>query len=368
MANPTAGVPVTTTPFSGEIHKRPLASTAQTYYVGEMIGKNSSGYFTKCDDTQALLFAGLKANSVRVTVESGDSAGDKVIDVQRPRYFRIKIASAAAGDEGRLVYALYSNEVSYSPGTYGNVVGRVVAVVNATEVEIEPLHFGDAGPFADDLGYNEIKDDFNWYVTAHQFASVLTDTGTAAVGDAANGVITLTCSDGSIADNDEAYLKSAAETFLFAADKPISFAARVKLTETTATEANIIVGLKDAVAANTLQDDGAGPPASYSGIVFFKVDGGSVWQAEASVAGTQVTDTSAGTFTSGAWHDLRIDWVSTSSTAGLANFYVDGVLGASIAHTFTSGTEMQVCLGAKNGNGSNNMALLVDYVKVRQKR
>jgi hypothetical protein len=368
MANPTAQVQTTTTPWTGEVHKRGLAATAATYYTGEMIGLDSSGNAVKCDDAAATLFDGLVANSVPVTVESTDSAGDKKVDVQRPRWFRMKIASAAAGDEGKLVYAKYSNEVSYAPGTYGTVIGRVVQVISSTEVEVEVLAYGDKGPFADDLNFNEIKDDFNWYISPHQWTSILTDSGTTAVGDAAGGVLTITASDGTVADNDEAYVKSTNETFLFADGKPISFACRIKLTETTANEANICVGLKDAVAANSIVDDGAGPPASYSGMLIFKVDGGSVFQGESSIAGTQDTDTNVGAFTSGAWTDIRMDWTPLSSTSGRTDYYVNGVLGGSSTFTYTSATEMQVFLGVKNGNGTNNMALLVDCVKVRQKR
>lgn len=213
----------------------------------------------------------------------------------------------------------------------------------------------------------EVSDDFPYFVSTDLWTSVLTDSGTAAVSDAVGGVLTLTCSDGTVADNDEAYAKSTTEVFKFAASKPIRLEARVKLTEANTDDANILVGLLDAVGANSLLDNGGGPPASYSGMVFFKVDGGTVWQAETSIAGTQDTDTSAGAFTSATWHNLRIEWVPASDTSGTAKFYVDGVLGATSTFTYTGATEMQAVLGVKNG-GANNESLLVDRFRARQLR
>ena len=130
-------------------------------------------------------------------------------------------------------------------------------------------------------------DHFLWYITAHNLTTVVSDSGTVAVGDAANGVVVLTPSDGTVADNDEAYLKGANETFKFAADRPTIVEAYIQFTEANVDDANVIFGLKDAVAANSVLDDGGGPAASYSGMLFFKVDGSNNWQCEHSIAGTQ---------------------------------------------------------------------------------
>jgi hypothetical protein len=70
-------------------------------------------------------------------------------------------------------------------------------------------------------------------------------------------------------DNDEFYLASIGESWLFASGKPLWFEAKVELTEANVDDANIIVGLLDANGANTLLDNGGGPPASYSGACFF---------------------------------------------------------------------------------------------------
>ena len=147
MANPTAGVPTTTTPFSQDDKtQRGLANTAATYYIAEAIGLDTSGNAVKCDDTASLKFDGLAAgytSGPRVTVESTDAAGDKWVKTERPRFAVVKIAAAAAGDEGKPVWWLYSNEVSLTANTYKNFAGYIHRVVSSTEVEVQ-LDF--AGP------------------------------------------------------------------------------------------------------------------------------------------------------------------------------------------------------------------------------
>jgi hypothetical protein len=223
-----------------------------------------------------------------------------------------------------------------------------------------------------------IQDDFTRDVDSADWVTTLTDSGTASVGDAAGGIIALVASDGTVADNDEAYIESANEVFRFAADKPLLFEARVQFTEANTDDANILVGLLDAVGANSLQDNGAGPPSSYSGAVFVKTDGGTVWQTETSNSTTQTTNelTAANvnnlakravTAGGAAYQTLRIEYMPYSATNAYVTFFVDGVAVAQHDYVFTSATEMQIALGVKNG-GANLETLNVDYVSCSQER
>lgn len=207
---------------------------------------------------------------------------------------------------------------------------------------------------------------FDSYVSGDEFTLVATDSGTAAVGDAAGGILTISASDVTEADNDEAYIKGSYEIFKFAANKPLVFEARVKGVSDTIAETNYIVGIKDAVAANTLQDNGAGPAASYSGAVFFAVDGGSYWVCESSIGASQTTVTTTTSFAGGVYQKLRIEFRPLTSTVGEVHFFIDGVevgLNNGVAHrvSFASATEMQICLGVKAGK-ADTQTLLVDYV------
>ena len=223
-----------------------------------------------------------------------------------------------------------------------------------------------------------IQDDFTRDVDSADWVTTLTDSGTASVGDAAGGIIALVPSDATVADNDEAYIESANEVFKFAADKPLVFEARVQFTEANTDDANVIVGLLDAVGANSLVDNGGGPPSSYSGAVFFKIDGGTVWQTETSNSTTQTTNELTSTNvnnlskksqTAGgaAYQTLRFEYMPYSATNAYVTFFVDGVTVAQHDYIFTSATEMQIGIGVKNG-GANNETLNVDYVVCSQER
>lgn len=211
-------------------------------------------------------------------------------------------------------------------------------------------------------------EDFFEYVTADLWTLTATDSGTALLSDAHAGVIALTPSDGTVADNDEVYLKSTKELFLFADDKPAVFVARVKYAEANTDDANVCFGFMNAVAANSILDDGGGPAASYSGAVFYKVDGGTVWNVESSNAGTQTTTATAHTAGGADWHEFKIEVNPISSTKAEVIFYFDNVqcLDANnrpIKHelTLTSLTEMQVFFGMKNGAATNVETLNIDF-------
>ncbi len=209
------------------------------------------------------------------------------------------------------------------------------------------------------------------------WSSTLTDTGTANCTDAAGGVIALIPSDGTVADNDEAYIHVANETFKFADDKPLVAECRIQFTEANVDDANVMFGLLDAPGANSIQDNGAGPPASYSGVNFHKVDGGTTWIVENSIAGTQKTTTldATGSLTKAAItaggaasQVLRIEVRPITSTLMDIIFSVDGVVVAKHKdQPMASATEMKLFVGVKNG-GANNETVNVDYIWASQKR
>ncbi len=144
MANATAQVPSTTTAWGDDKVYRPCAAAATTYYVGQMMALDASGNAVHCDNTTGIRFDGILSGGVtsnNITVDSGDSAGDKRAVIERPWRFSMKIAAAVAGDEGKAVYAVYNNEVGYSTAQ-SIQVGWVDRVISATEVEITPIWSG----------------------------------------------------------------------------------------------------------------------------------------------------------------------------------------------------------------------------------
>jgi len=234
-----------------------------------------------------------------------------------------------------------------------------------------------------------VFDDFDHYVTADTFTTVATDSGTIAVGDGAGGIVKIDpSSDGgdSQAANDETYLKGTTEIFKFATDKPFFMATKARPYANTIGTIGLIVGVKDAVAANSLQDTTGGPAASYSGAVFFKDSGTTYWKCESSVSTSQTTVTTEHTVANNAWDILVIEGRPISSTTTEIHFYsadvqtdgdytlaevgldTSGTNFVAQTLTHTSATEMQICLGCKAGTANNSQYLDVDWVYAAQRR
>lgn len=210
------------------------------------------------------------------------------------------------------------------------------------------------------------------FVSGDLFTDTSADTGASwAASDAHGGKITGATG---ATDNNEAYLHTTKEIFLFQAEKPISVRFRLTTPEANTDDANYFIGLMDAVGANSIVDDGAGPKASYSGAGFFKVDGGTNFKVEASVGSTRYLPLSGnGELTAGnsltgvavspssSQAEFGIDFLPFSSTEAEVHFYYNGDLVQKLTMTFTSATEMMVVVGVKAG-GANSEAPVVDRI------
>jgi hypothetical protein len=195
------------------------------------------------------------------------------------------------------------------------------------------------------------------YVTTQGgLTSTATEGGSAAGG--AGGYLTIVA--GNAGDNDEIYVGGTHDVFTPAAGRDLWFEARAKLTEANTDDANIVIGLSTIYSADFMQDDGAGPAADYDGLIFFKVDGGTVWQTESSTSTSQTTNASAATFTSGSWVRLGIFLEGITQ----ATFYVDGTSVGSVTVNLPD-TAFSPVIGAKNGD-TNDETLYVDWFKAVQ--
>lgn len=233
-----------------------------------------------------------------------------------------------------------------------------------------------------DACYNEhvIEMDFlDGYTSGDGLTTVATDSGTAAATDATGGVMTITPSDGTVADNDEIYLKGTTESLLFGANRDFEVVARLKFTEANTDDANVVVGCMNAVAANSLLDNGAGPPNTSNHAVFFKVDGAAYWNFETSISTTQTTSRIADVTTAGdgTYRWFRILVESQSASRILVTPFINGVqcrdytTGAPIQHVVdasSNATEMQRIVGMKNGDTTNVETLYLDYIRERAVR
>jgi hypothetical protein len=143
MANATAIVPAALSYYDdGYAVYRQMESTAQTFYPSEMVGLDSSGYATSCDDTTNVLFDGLFGASPALKQDTGAAGFGPLgmgLFVKRPLSFSMKTNwTAALTDVGRAVYAKFNNQVDILPNTNGNFVGIIRRFISTAEVEITP--------------------------------------------------------------------------------------------------------------------------------------------------------------------------------------------------------------------------------------
>lgn len=205
-------------------------------------------------------------------------------------------------------------------------------------------------------------------------ASVALATGASAVG----GKALLTT--GAV-DNAEAYVFTQ-EVFTFSAKSTVVAEAFLDFTEGNTDDANIIFGLMSGVAANALLDNGGGPAAAYDGAVIYKVDGGLVWQAEASTDGgaNQSGGTSTTLTTQTGPVTLRIECSPLTATRMDVSFLVDVNGGSNFVPLrdtnliplkyemdISTVAEMSLMVGVKAG-GANSETPLVDKITATQIR
>lgn len=215
-------------------------------------------------------------------------------------------------------------------------------------------------------------DDFDWYVTAHRWTATLTDSGTASV-TAGTNVVSLAMSDGTVADNDEAYLATTNALFLPAAGKNLYGEARLQFSEANTDDANIAFGFSSSVAADIIVDNGAGLRTSGTHFVIYKVDGGTVWLTESRNGSTVTRNTSSTTAGGSAYQTLGVEIVELLTTTCTVVYKVDGVIlrdsttGQPIRHQvlYSGLSNCQLWAGGKNGAG-NLETLNIDYMAAVQ--
>ena len=214
-----------------------------------------------------------------------------------------------------------------------------------------------------------VFDDFVFDQSDITAVDTVTDSGTVAMGDDVNGVATLTPSDGTVADNDEAYLATPNEIFKFGTNREIYGRFKFRYTEVTANKVNIAVGFQNAVGANSIVDDGGGLKTSGSTLGIYKIDGSdSLLRVVSACNGTATTTTTNKTVAAATDYVAEIlckDWDGTSMQV---LFKVNGDFlkdsnGVVIRHTvaIANATEMQMFAGVKLGAATNNDTLLLDY-------
>ena len=156
--------------------------------------------------------------------------------------------------------------------------------------------------------------------------------GTSSLAADAGSSVAITAGIGGIVaattgatDNNEALVKMTNDVFQMLDDQPIICEARIQYAEAATNAANVMFGLMDSIGADALLDNGAGPKASWSGAIIYKVDGGSVWRCNAGVGANSghndtVTNVTAG---GSGFVTLRIEIKPINATQADVMYYID---------------------------------------------
>jgi hypothetical protein len=222
-----------------------------------------------------------------------------------------------------------------------------------------------------------VFDDFWADQTDLTWVDTITDTGTVLINDGAGGIVTLTPSDGTVADNDEVYFFTANALFQFLANRNVYGRARVSFVETAAGVYNAMFGFASAPAANLIVDDGGGLRASGSLLAIEKRDGETAWRLTTRNGSTVTStlSTATATMASGVYQVLEVQAEDVGNGTLRCSGRVNGRLltdvnGQVIRHSvlITGSALMAVGVGAKLGAATNNDVLLADYVYAAQGR
>lgn len=218
----------------------------------------------------------------------------------------------------------------------------------------------------------EFFDDFMWYISPHFWTSDTSDDNDVApaVGDAEHGVLTLSATTD---DNEETGIFSTNEFALFQADCTYIQEFRVQYAEAATSAMNCAFGACDAPNIDDwITDNGGAANTTGSGVMIYKLDGGTVWRANAEINGTVKDTASEITAGGSAYAILTIEGRAVDATNYEFMYFIDNgtyngpltdaTYHRPIMHTiaYASATEMNLQLYLKIGSTTTETAL-VDY-------
>jgi len=236
-----------------------------------------------------------------------------------------------------------------------------------------------------DLGYVsrefEIFDDFTSQVDADLWTAIADGTGTVAVGDGENGILTCTTQ---AADDMAAGIVTTHELFKLAVNRSMHAKGRICFEEidNPNADANLWFGWGDALASDVPINDANALAINADGVGLYKLAGSDKWSLVTQINGGTATTTES---------DLEVDLdaatyqevelivqhkTNTSSTAGdlSVTAKVDGAQlvdanGKKIEHTITIGTATEMDFGALVKTSTANAEVLkIDYLRAGQTR
>lgn len=279
-----------------------------------------------------------------------------------PRIVKVRVDQTVAfGD----YIGIHAETYNWRKGRFlGPLCGRVLeakTVSSGTELVTAEVSLSLPVSIIDRARYvAEVSDDFFGFGddTGGWDSVSFNNAGTYVVGDSAVGELVISTGANS---NDGAVIST---NKTFNADNPFYLKGRLKVTEAATNELSMVFGLHDlAKTAEPLSATGT-LVGSADQAYFFKVEGGTVWQATSdSAAGSADTDTNCGT-RDGNYHVFEI-YRPTNGDNGPVYFYIDGVLVHAAVGTACapSGSNLVVVVAVHSAGSAE--AVTVDYIEVQ---
>ncbi len=270
--------------------------------------------------------------------------------------------NTSGGNVGEPVYLSTGGDFALSPGVEPRIVGTILAAdATAGKVLLAPGRFVSKAVSQTEVVDSKYFDDFfeldaSWTVTKDDAANA------QAVQDEQFGVVLLT--NKATTDDNAQQIQWANEFAKPTQGKRLWFEARINCNGGDATNLDFFVGL---AATEDLTGVADNMPAN--GIGFHKDDGDTNIDFSTSDGGTNIEQAAVATLANDTYVRLGFSFDGGATGSGVLTPYVDGVAGTQITTmTYATMAEVSPIIMIRNGDGTTQQKIKIDYVQVISER
>ena len=289
------------------------------------------------------------------------SAGDKVLAVPYRVVTSVNTSGSAVGNP---VYLSTGGDFSLNPGVEPRIVGVVLAVdATAGKVILNPSQYFSKAVSQTQVVDSKYFDDFfsldsNWTVTEDDAAC------TQVIQDEQFGVLLLT--NKATTDDNAQQIQWSKEIAKPTTGKRLWFEARINCNGGDATNLDFFIGLAATEDLTTVSDGDNMPD---NGIGFHKDDGDTNIDFSTSDGGTDIQQAAVATLANDTYIRLGFSFDGGATGSGVLTPYVNGVAGTQITTmTYATMAEISPIIMIRNGDGTTQQKIKIDYVQVISER
>ena len=346
--------PVAVTPFAQAIE---MVATAAIALNDIIVVDNVVGSLPKASPATSATVAG--SGGMLMVAQGQASAGDKVLAVPYRVVTSVNTSGSAVGNP---VYLSTGGDFSLNPGVEPRIVGVVLAVdATAGKVILNPSQYFSKAVSQTQVVDSKYFDDFfsldsNWTVTEDDAAC------TQVIQDEQFGVLLLT--NKATTDDNGQQIQWANEFAKPTTGKRLWFEARVNCNGGDATNLDFFIGL---AATEDLTGVADNMPAN--GIGFHKDDGDTNIDFSTSDDDTHIQQAAVATLANDTYIRLGFSFDGGATGSGVLTPYVNGVAGTQITTmTYATMAEIAPIIMIRNGDGTTQQKIKIDYVQVISER